>query len=62
MQGWECPRCKTINAPWKGSCDCKVKKETKPYRQFDYPWQWDFYRPYYPWQWPVITYSSGTAK
>jgi hypothetical protein len=19
---WECPRCKKINAPWKGSCDC----------------------------------------
>jgi hypothetical protein len=20
---WECPRCKKINAPWKGSCDCE---------------------------------------
>jgi hypothetical protein len=19
---WKCPRCKKINAPWKGSCDC----------------------------------------
>jgi hypothetical protein len=19
---WECPRCKKINAPWKGNCDC----------------------------------------
>jgi hypothetical protein len=19
---WECPRCKKVNAPWKGSCDC----------------------------------------
>jgi hypothetical protein len=19
---WECPRCKKMNAPWKGSCDC----------------------------------------
>jgi hypothetical protein len=19
---WECSRCKKINAPWKGSCDC----------------------------------------
>ena len=19
---WECHRCKKINAPWKGSCDC----------------------------------------
>lgn len=20
--GWECPRCGTINAPWKDKCDC----------------------------------------
>ena len=23
---WECPRCKKINAPWKGSCDCAPSK------------------------------------
>ena len=23
---WECPRCKKINAPWKGSCDCTPSK------------------------------------
>jgi hypothetical protein len=22
MKGWECPKCGTINAPWKGSCNC----------------------------------------
>lgn len=27
MQGWECPRCNKINAPWKGHCDCR--KEDK---------------------------------
>ncbi len=21
-QGWECPRCGRINAPWKSQCDC----------------------------------------
>lgn len=26
---WECPRCKTINAPWLSQCTCKpeVKEE-----------------------------------
>jgi len=23
---WECPRCKKINAPWRGSCDCTPSK------------------------------------
>lgn len=22
MQGWECPRCHRIHAPWVASCDC----------------------------------------
>lgn len=21
-QGWKCPRCGRINAPWKSQCDC----------------------------------------
>lgn len=25
LRGWECPRCKTINAPWKDQCDCKAQ-------------------------------------
>ena len=29
---WECPRCKKINAPWKGSCDCgPTSGSTQPY-------------------------------
>lgn len=24
-QGWECPRCGTINAPWVRQCDCNDK-------------------------------------
>ena len=23
QQGWECPRCGQINAPWSSHCDCK---------------------------------------
>lgn len=28
MQGWECPRCGRINAPWKSYCDCKKESNT----------------------------------
>lgn len=27
-QGWECPRCGRINAPWKSQCDCSVNNWT----------------------------------
>ena len=23
QQGWVCPRCKRVNAPWVSQCDCK---------------------------------------
>lgn len=23
QEGWLCPRCGTVNAPWKGHCDCR---------------------------------------
>ena len=26
-QGWQCPRCGKINAPWVLSCDCHIKPE-----------------------------------
>ncbi len=28
---WKCPRCKKINAPWKGSCDCTPPTNNFPY-------------------------------
>jgi len=28
---WECHRCKKINAPWKGSCDCTPPSNNYPY-------------------------------
>lgn len=24
QQGWQCPVCGTVNAPWKPVCDCQV--------------------------------------
>ena len=27
-QGWECPRCGRINAPWVRQCDCSARKYT----------------------------------
>lgn len=24
-QGWECPKCGTVNAPWKSTCDCSKR-------------------------------------
>lgn len=24
-EGWICPRCQQVNAPWKSSCDCPPK-------------------------------------
>lgn len=23
-QGWECPRCRAINAPWREQCNCFI--------------------------------------
>lgn len=25
MQGWQCPLCKVVHSPLKGSCDCQNK-------------------------------------
>lgn len=27
-EGWICPRCGTINAPWKSKCDCTSNEDT----------------------------------
>ena len=24
QQGWQCPVCGTVNAPWKPACDCRI--------------------------------------
>ena len=25
LEGWICPRCKRVNAPWVDHCDCSLK-------------------------------------
>lgn len=42
QQGWVCPKCGRVNAPWKGTCDCYKdtntvttnKIEVKPYWEY----------------------------
>ena len=42
FKGWECPRCKQINAPWVPYCDCKEEKsETITWSQNDHYNGWD---------------------
>jgi len=35
--GWLCPRCNTVNAPWKSTCDCTYN----PYMPVYVPLEWD---------------------
>lgn len=43
FKGWECPRCKQINAPWVPYCDCKEeeKSETITWSQNDHYNAWN---------------------
>ncbi len=29
-EGWKCPRCERINAPWLSHCDCRAGKLSMP--------------------------------
>lgn len=29
-QGWECPRCRVVNAPWVVHCDCQMSYPLAP--------------------------------
>jgi len=44
QQGWECPRCNTIYAPWMPSCVCKANKITgdKPFIYISHEGPHDF--------------------
>lgn len=38
-QGWECPRCGRINAPWKSQCNCSRNNyQTVIYKPYDNEW------------------------
>ena len=32
-EGWVCPKCGKVNAPWKESCDC-VEIVKNPYHEY----------------------------
>ena len=59
-QGWECPRCGRINAPWVRQCDCSRSNWTVTCGD---PWKitpsWTGDRP--DW-WKDITYDSDTFR
>ena len=50
-QGWECPRCGRINAPWVRQCDCSRSNWTITSNDWTYK----------PEQWKEIT-CSGTSS
>ena len=51
QEGWICPKCGKVNAPWKDSCDCK-KVETIPVFIPNYPY------PIYPDYTPLLPYRN----
>lgn len=54
-QGWECPRCGRINAPWKSQCDC-VRNN---YWTVTDDW---IYKPYNDEWWKHVYCDSDTFK
>ena len=50
FKGWECPRCKQINAPWVPFCDCKEEEEKKNSETVT----WDYNG------WDKLTTTTGT--
>ena len=61
QQGWECPKCGTVNAPWKDHCGCANYTPCPTYPTYStYP-----IYPYYP-TYPIYPYyticDSSTAE
>ena len=54
-QGWECPRCGRINAPWKSQCDCSRNN----YWTITDGW---IYKPYDDEWWKRVYCDSDTFK
>jgi len=59
QEGWKCPQCGKINAPFVRSCDCS-HYVSEPWRPYPSPWL-----PYDPWvwekwvyPWPKITWNG----
>ena len=45
-QGWECPRCGRINAPWVRQCDCSRSNWTITCDDWIYKPEWEWWRDY----------------
>ena len=55
-QGWECPRCGRINAPWVRQCDCS---RNNIYDKWDITWCKDNYTK--PWWYDYKVTCNGTS-
>ena len=53
-QGWECPRCGRINAPWVRQCDC-----SRSYDKWDITWNKDDYTK--PWWYDYKVTCNGPS-
>lgn len=51
-QGWECPRCGRINAPWKSQCDCGRNNYWTVTSDWTYKPEW----------WKEVTCNPDTFK
>lgn len=52
QEGWLCPRCKKVNAPWVPSCSCN--ESLNPLR--------DYYNPTHEWWRDTPTWTTGTPS
>ncbi len=55
-QGWECPRCGHINAPWVRQCDCSRNDK---WEKWDITWNKDDYTK--PWWYDYKVTCNGTS-
>lgn len=66
QEGWICPRCKVVNAPWVSRCSCTHRYvPITPYDPINPLNPAKPYEPYYPYyypQYPTITCGNAGNK
>lgn len=55
-EGWICPRCKKVNAPFTPSCDCKENSHT------NYALQVDCINGYHQWECTGVSTAGSTYR